>query len=273
MGAAALALGAPAFAAPPLAVETSVSPPWPSFADTITAEVAVVVDRGKVDPRSVRVEASFGHWHQEGDARASSGDAGPLTIRTWRFTLTCLDPVCLPGREPLLVQLPPAAVTARTLGGAPLTGRGAWPEFSVTGRIPPASAPKTPFQLQTALPAATYRVSPTWLALALDALAALAALAGIALAAFEIARRQRAQRAPVDNRSPLARALAYVREAQGRRTADRRRAAGLLARTLGRDSGGLDAVASRVAWSAEAPSPATLEELARSVEAEVEKPA
>jgi hypothetical protein len=47
----------------------------------------------------------------------------------------------------------------------------------------------------------------------------------------------------------------------------------VLARTLGRDSGGLDAAASRVAWSAEEPSPARLEELARSVEAKVEKPA
>jgi hypothetical protein len=273
VSAAALALGSPAFAAPPLKVETSVAPSWPSFADPITAEVTIVVDRRKIDPRSVRVEASFGPWHQESETRISSGNAGQLAIRTWRFTLTCLDPVCLPGTEPLQVRLPPAAATATTLRGEPLTGRGAWPEFWVTGRVPPASASKTPFELQTALPPASYRASPTGLALALDALAALAAVAGIALVAFEVARRQRAQRAPADNRSPLARALAYVREAQGRRTDDRRRAAGLLARTLGRDSGGLDAAASRVAWSAEEPSPARLEELARSVEAKVEKPA
>jgi hypothetical protein len=264
--AAALALAAPAFAAGPLRVETSISPSFPLFADAITARVDVFVDRNKVDPRSVRVEESFGPWRQEGDAVTSMATTGSSAIHSSRFTLTCLDPVCLPGTDPRSVHFPSATVTARSRGGAPLTARGEWPEFSVAARIPPASALNTPFELQTALPAATYRVDPSWLALALDVFAALLAVVAIALIVSGVTGRQRARREVGDDRSPLARALAYVREAQGRRTDDRRRAVGLLARTLGREGDGLDAFASRVAWSADEPSPARMEELARAVE-------
>jgi hypothetical protein len=265
---AALALVAPALAATPLRVETSISPSFPVFADTITARVDVDVDRDKVDQRSVRIEESFGGWRQEGDAVTSTASAGSMAIHSWRSTLTCLDLVCLPGAEPRAVHFPAAVVTARSRGGAPLTARGEWPEFSIAARVPPASAPDAPFELQTALPEATYRVSPTSLALALDAFAALLVVVAIALVVPVIAGRQRARRPVGDDRSPLARALAYVREAKGRRADDRRRAVGLLARTLGRESNGLDAVASRVAWSADEPSPAGMEELARAVEAE-----
>jgi hypothetical protein len=166
------------------------------------------------------------------------------------------------------VHFTSATVTARTRGGQPLTARGEWPEFSVAARIPPATARNTPFERQTAAPAATYRVNPSSLALALDVFAGLLVVVGIALVAPEISGRSRARRPVGDNRSPLARALAYVREAQGRRTEDRRRAVGLLARTLRREGNGLDAVASSVAWSANEPSPARMEELARAIEAE-----
>ena len=262
---AALAFAAPALAAPPLRVETSIAPTHPSFADAVTARVDVVVDRDKVKPGSVRVVGSFGSWRQEGDTQTSTASSGSIAIYSWRFTLTCLDPVCLPGSEPRVVHLPSAAVTASSRAGVPLTAKGEWPEFKVAARIPPASAPNTPCELDTALPATTYRVSPTSSALALDAFAALLAILGIALVVPEIAR-QRARKPAGDDRSPLGRALAYVREAQDRRTDDRRRAVGLLARTLGREGDGLDAVASRVAWSANEPSAARLEELAREVE-------
>jgi hypothetical protein len=266
---AALALAAPAFAANPLRVETSISPSFPLFADAVTARVDVFVDPDKVDPRSVRVQESFGPWRQEGDSVTSTATAGSSAIHSSSFTLTCLDAVCLPGAEPRAVHLPAAMVTARSRGGAPLTARGEWPEFLVDARIPPPSAPNTPFELQTALPATTYRVNPSSLALALDVFAGLLVVVGIALVAPEIfGRRRRARRPAGDDRSPLARALAYVREAQVRRTDDRRRAVGLLARTLGREGNGLDAVASSVAWSANEPSPARMEELARAVEAE-----
>jgi len=265
---AALALSAPAAAAAdPLQVQTSISPSFPVFGDAVTARVDVVVDRNKVDPKSVQVDGSFGQWQQEGNALTSTASSGPTVKRSWRYKLSCLDPTCLPGAEPLAVQFPPATVTARSAAGGPLTTQGEWPPFSVTARIRPPSASHAPFELDTALPAATYRVSPSSLALALYAFAALLAVAGVALIAPELARRQRHRRAAGDDRSPLARALAYVREAQGRPTEDRRRAVGLLARTLRKEGNGLDAEASSVAWSESEPSPPRMEELARAVEA------
>jgi hypothetical protein len=261
----ALVLATAALAAPPLQVGTSISPTHPEFADTIVARVDVAVDRNKVEPGSVRVDGSFGPWRQEGDARTATASSGSRAIYSWLYTLTCLNADCFPGNEPRAVQLPSVAVAARSRSGAPLTAKGKWPEFSVAARVPPASAAQAPFEIETALPPPNYRVSPTSLALALDAFAALLVVVAVVLLLPELARR-RTRRTVGDDRSPLTRALAYVREAQRRRTEDRRRAVGLLARTLGRESNGLDAAASRVAWSATEPSPAKLEELARAVE-------
>jgi hypothetical protein len=252
-------------------VKTSVTPRATSFGDSITARVDVVVDRRRVDPRSVRINPSFGSWTQAGAPRASSGAVGSLFIHSWRFTLTCLDVVCLPGKEPLVVQLPQMPVTARSVDGSTLIVRAGWPAFSVAGRTSPAKGSATPFEQETTLPAATYRLSPTLLALALDIVAGLLVAFACSLVAVAIVRRQEGRGRTVDKRSPLVRALAFVREAQGRRADDRRRAVGLLARTLGRDEDRLAGVASRVAWSAEEPSPDKLEELARTVEAEVER--
>lgn len=272
-GAAALSLVAPASAAvaPPLKVKTTIDPTWPLFADTITARVSVIIDGTRVDPRSVRLDANFGALKQEGDVQMSAGSVGSGSFRSWRYRLTCFEPVCVPGRGPVAVQLPPATVKARSVSGSALTVPVVWREFSITGRVPPAAADKTPFEYDASLPPPTYRFNPTWLALGLDGFAAILALLAIGLVAFERVRRQRAQRRAIDDRPPVVRALAYVREAQARRAEDRRTAVGLLSRTLGRNSDGLDAVASQVAWSADEPSPDRLEQLARTVEADLEE--
>jgi hypothetical protein len=268
--AAALSFASSISAAPPLKVRTAIDPTWPSFGDVISARVDVVVDRGKVDPRSIRIDAPFGRWKQEGDARTSASSVGTRVLRSWHFTLSCFELVCLPGSTPIAVHLPAGKVTARSVRGPMVTARVVWPGLSVTTRVPPSVADATPFEQDITLPTPTYRVNPTWLAFGLDALAALLAVLGIGLVAAELARR-RARRRAVDVGSPLERALAYVREAKLRRSEDRRRAMGLLARTLGRDSDGLDVVASQVAWSAVDPSPERLEEVSRRVTAGVEE--
>lgn len=267
----ALALVVPAAAAPVLKVKTSIDPTSPSFADTVTARVDVVVDNSEVDPRSLRIDAPFGQWKQEGDTQTSAGSVGSRSFRTWRFRLSCLELSCLPGKEPLAVQLPPAAVTARSAAGSTLTARAVWPEFSVRPRVSPEVADKTPFEQDRALPAPTYRVNPTAFALGLNAFAGLLAVLAVGLLAAEHLRRRYARREAIDNRPPLSRALAYVRESKRRPPQDRRRAVGLLSRTLGREGNELDAAASRVAWSSDEPSPDRLEELARSVEADLEE--
>jgi hypothetical protein len=104
----------------------------------------------------------------------------------------------------------------------------------------------------------------------LDLVGAVVLAAALGLLAKELVPRLAAARRPAPQRSPLARALALVRQAQKREVDDRRRAAGLLARTLaGRH--GLSGTASQVAWSMEHPSPKSLEELVREVEAELKE--
>ena len=113
---------------------------------------------------------------------------------------------------------------------------------------------------------------PTALALALDVLAALLAAGAAALLALETVRVRRRRRGVADDRPPLVRALALVREAERRTPADRRKAVGHLARTLD-DVGGeqFAATASRVAWSPEQPSPDRLDRLADEVERKLEE--
>ena len=268
---AALSIGvAPALAATPLAVSTSVSTRFLHFADTITARVTVVVDRRQVDSASIRFSPALGDWDQVTATRTTSTSGGPFTRRTWSFDIACVQLTCLPNRKPLAVSLPPATVSATRFDGSTLTVHQAWPPLSVAPRFGPAPANGIPqFELDQELPAATYRVGPTGLAFGLDAAAVLLAGFCLMIVAREILRRRPARTYEVP---PLARALNFVRQAKGRPSDDRRRAAGLLARALAQDrEGSLSKTASRVAWSAPEPEPEGLEELAQLVEARQEE--
>jgi hypothetical protein len=165
-------------------------------------------------------------------------------------------------------------VEARQPNGTAVAVTGAWPAINVAGRfLPPSNGSVRPqLRLQTGVPSPTYRVGPTTLALLLDVVGGLAIACSVGLLVWFGAREFSARRTPVDRRTPLARALALVRQAQHREAPDRRRAVGLLARTLPQDDGGLSGRAAEVAWSKPQPSPTNLEELAEVVEAELREP-
>src|SRR5205807_9136917 len=142
------------------------------------------VDARRVDPRSVRVTAAFAPWTQAAPARTTTTAAGGLAKRSYRFTLSCLDSTCLPHT----MRFAPATVTARLRSGRTVTVRRAWPALTVSARVPAAAAAasKPPFRPQAALPAPSFRISPTPFGLWLDVLAAPLAAAGAALAAVEV---------------------------------------------------------------------------------------
>jgi hypothetical protein len=257
---------APARAETAFTVSTSVSTRFLYYADTITARVTVLADRRQVDPASIRFSALFGDWDQVAPTRTTSTSAGPFTRRSWSFDIACLQSACLPNGKRVTVHLPPVTVSAVGMDGSTVAVRRAWPALSIAGRFGPAPSGATPkLQLDHELPAATYRVGPTGLAFGLDVGAGL--LAGFALwiVVRAVLRRRPTRTYEV---TPLVRALTFVRQAKARPSDDRRRAAGLLARTLAvdRDSSLSDS-ASRVAWSAGEPEPDGLEELAQLVEA------
>jgi len=270
---AAAILAAPAIASgpPPLTAATSLSPTWVYFGERVTARVDVLADRRRVDIGSIRLNPAFGPWQPLKSIESSSGEAGQVVRRTWSLTLVCITIPCLPRTTAVSAfPLSPVTVTARTLDGSSLRVRAGWPKVNVVGRFKPLRSPAaaSDFRSQSAVPAATYRWSPTSLALLLDALGIVAVVVGFVLVGRELAHGRLRRHRPVDGRPPLDRALGLVREAKLRDAADRRRAAGLLARTLASERHGLTAAASDLAWSKPDPSADGLEELADTVENE-----
>jgi hypothetical protein len=270
---AALWVGAPATgagAAGPASIDvsTSIFPAWVYFADQVTARVDVIVDPSRVVPESIVVQPLFGPWEQVGTAKVSRAETGGVARRTEWFTLECLSSPCLPrGATVEPFHLPPVKVTARTTDGSTLEAEQNWPLLGVSGRfLPPESGNVRPaLRRDTTLPAATFRASPSLLALLLDVLGGVALAIAVALALLRVGRRWAARRHPVDTRPPLARALALVRQAGSRDVDDRRRAAGLAARLMsGTSEVAIDAA--ETAWSREEPSARELEELAGKIE-------
>ena len=270
-----LAVPATAFAARPLTVQTSVSPAWVYFADAVTARVDVLVDSRQVNPRTVRLGTSFGQWQQIAPAGSATTRSGAIVRLTYSFRLACLTFACVPASTAVQpFRLRSLTVTARRLDGSSLTVRRPWPVLHVAGRFPPPTAlTATPaLTTRTGVPPAAYRFNATLLAWVLDAVGVVAIAGALGYGAVEFARWRSGRRLEVDTRPSLARSLALVREAQGRDPEDRRRAVGLLARTLPPDINGLTSAASEVAWSMPEPLPSEIEELVRAVETELGGP-
>lgn len=138
------------------------------------------------------------------------------------------------------------------------------------GRGGRRGASHPPFRVDTAPPPASYRISPSTLALLLDALAVLLVLAAVALAAAE-AMRLLSRRRPAVEVDDLTRALRLARGAGARPAPDRRRAAAFLARVLrGRDPD-LAERAGDLAWARPQPAGSAVTELADEIERQVSR--
>lgn len=270
-----LGAAGPAAAAGRLTVTTSLSPRWLFFADSVTAHVDVLFDPRRVDAHSLRLETSFAPWEETGETRVSTAVGGSIGHRSWRFTIACLSLDCLPrGTGVERFRLPAVTLRAQTRDGSTVVVRRAWSSLKIAGRFLPSQTVglRPVFRLNTGVPAATYRVDPSSLALVLDVVGALVVALAAGFGAAEVVR-WRAQTRTVAAVPPLVRALELLRQAEQRDPEDRRRAASLLARTLTRTGNGLASAATEVAWSPHEPAPSRLEELAQAVEAELEKPA
>jgi hypothetical protein len=215
-------------------VRATASPAAISFGDPFTY---VVEARGDVS--DVRVVADTTPFATVAPSRTERGDG---VVRVTQ-TLACVDLACAPGNEPKRVTLP--AARAGSAAAPPVT-------VSVAPRVPAAAvaAPTPRFRPDSEIAPPTTRVSPGALTAALAVLAAVLVLLAAALLALPLLRR----RAPAAGRvDPLARALRLLRESAGRAAPDRRRAADLLARSVGDD--GVERDATAVAWSPHEPEP------------------
>src|SRR5205823_14874910 len=144
----------------PLAVTASLAPRTLSFADPLSARIDVLVDPRRIDPASVRVRPRFGSFRIVSSGLRTRTAGGVLF--TYRYSLECLVPACLPGRTLAERRFLPAFVSYRTPAGR--TGREAveWPTYTVVTHLstPDIGDPTTRLRSDAPLPPVTYRISP-----------------------------------------------------------------------------------------------------------------
>jgi hypothetical protein len=251
-----------------LAVSTSLEPHPAFYGDLLNAEIDVTVDANAVPAKSVRVVPGFEPYVETGPPKVTETRVGAARILSYRYSIQCVSDACLPLAKPYALNLPPVTVTAKA-GTQQLKATAPWPTTFIASRLTAKDAARTRFRWAKTVPAPVYAVSPGGLAGLLTAAAGVLALAALALIGYELVRliERRRQRALVAL-TPLQAAVAYTRDAARRpNPADRRKALGLLAKTL--DSEGVTTLADTtgdVAWSEEPPSPDQAIELADEVE-------
>jgi hypothetical protein len=186
------------------------------FGEPVVAEVDVILDREKVDPRDVRLRTSFEPYDVVGDVHTARRDIGGFTRLRYRMNLRCLGIDCVPrtlkGSASTVSQVPgdpvflvgqqrdekrtyefgAAIVTAGTGRDAKTLGRVVWPPLRSLSRInwydSSVVGQGFPFVATVApLPEPDYRISPTVLGLGLLSLA----LALLALPARLVHDRRR----------------------------------------------------------------------------------
>jgi hypothetical protein len=247
---------------------TRVEPATALFGDVLTARVSLLLDPDRVDPRTLRVDASFRPYRVIAARRQAHDGGGRAERVDYTFRLSCLTMACLGAMERELrggrvrvtpIRFTPAHVVARTTDGRPVDLRVRWSRVVVRSRLTPAEIAAGEVRRPPVRPPpVTYSISPHVLGGLLLGLAALLILTGVYLVATglvsdaRLAGRLRRRR----QLTPLERALALVRDAAENGDAEAgRKALERLAAEL-RRSGDVDraAAAGRIAWSEERPS-------------------
>jgi hypothetical protein len=259
----------------PLKVYASLNPPVHLFADTITAQIAVVADRKWVAPANVRVLVHFSPYQAAGPARVTRTSSGRFLQITWTWKLRCLTAKCLPeSRASPFTQVfrfHPAHIEYLSPDGRVRYALDArWQRIEVFSQLSPsvlAGIHDHTLDWQahlTPLPAPRYRVSPElvfWLALVL---AILLGTTGLALAArwglqFLPAR---ASQAPALRASSLERALTLFFWARAHDDETlQRKALERVADELPFDVHDLSDAARALAWSPETPEEEDVQEI------------
>jgi hypothetical protein len=234
----------------------AVEPGTHLFGDAVSARVDVVLDRGRVDPAALRLDADFAPYQPVGPVQVERRDAGGLTHIRYTVPLRCLISECVPSEAKQAFTFAPATVVA---SGRPVV-RFEWPPVEVTSRLNQSQLVREEAVLQldwranmTELPPVTYRVRPVAAAAGLAGLAGLLAAAGAGLLVVGLRRPPR--RRPLELLPPLERSLALLAAAERRADAsEQRKALDLLAAELGRrGEDDLARTASELAWSRRAP--------------------
>jgi hypothetical protein len=200
-----------------IAVRADVTPHEFLFGDQLTAQVDVLLDRAFVRPESVQVAENFTPFRVRGEPRRERRDLGETTHLRFTYDLECLrGGPCLPEEEGRTFELPEVRVSYvvteigdRTTTRVPIAPLGGGSRLLSANLNEPAfrSDPRQ-------VPAPTYRVSPTLLAVTALGLAGLLVLAAlfliVPLLPIGFVQRRLAERR-ARRRTDLERALAHLR--------------------------------------------------------------
>jgi len=240
-----------------IAVRADVLPHEHLYGDRLTAHVDVLLDHNFIKPESIQVVESFAPFRVDGKVRRERSDLGETTHLRYSYPLACLrGGPCLPDQEGGRYELPEVRVSyVVTEIGDRQTTRVALPVLSGSSRLVGANLNAPAFRADPRqVPAPSYRVSPTALAVGALSLAGLLVLAALALLVplvplGFVQRRLAARRAR--RRTDLERALAHLRATvpEGE-SGEVRPALERLASELGRvESDELAVHSRRLAWS------------------------
>ncbi len=164
----------------PLVANAMITPQQHLFADAVHARVEVVLDRGSVDPDSVKILSNFAPYRALQKRQVTRNDVGRMTRLRFDYTLACMTAKCLP-KKTGRVDFGIATVEYQQRGSStPASATIDWQPLRVAGRIAPGRLWQGLLRAEYRdLPSATYRVGPGWvefLALVLAALFAIGAL-------------------------------------------------------------------------------------------------
>lgn len=260
---------------PPIEARTDLSPRSVFFGDTVTAFVHVTLDRNRVDPDSVRVEADFAPWKRVASPERMRQDQGSTTSLRFTYALRCLGMRCISTEESRVIldkavqAFGRARVTYTAAEGAEASGRESiqapWPRLLVGARFSARDAQAAGTSLTgwradvDSMPRLTYSMTPGVLSALLLVGGVLVASAGVAFAYRVLPRRTASTLPEAEPAEPvltsLERALALLElteRVDG--AADQRRALELVAAALAEHGDAKLASTSRaLAWSRPVP--------------------
>jgi hypothetical protein len=244
-------------------VRTAVSldPRQHLFGDTVQAQVDVVIDRERIDPKTVTLRASFEPYEQAAPETLERTEVGRAERLRWTFRLVCLEDTCMPDGPDSFLTFAPATVLADGRAVAELE----WPQLGVSSRIvQPTGSTQRSWGLGAGdIPPPTFRIGPDTGVLLLAIGAAVLVGLGVLLLVLALRRPQRAAR----SLPPLERALAILDAARrGDRPNEERKALDLLSVELAREGEGeLARAATELAWARGRPADEATDSVAQRV--------
>jgi hypothetical protein len=271
---------ATASAADDLKAQSRVSPGPHLFGDRLVVVIDAIMDSRRVDPESVRAEASFAPYERFGEPSRLQTSAGHVVRVTFRYPVACLSLDCVPEAQGAVVTekriaFAPARVSYMDRKGKRRVVKLGMPEIRLVARAPEdvRAAANSSFRdpiVQLRAPTRTlhssYWAEPALVGSIFVGSAALVFAAALMLGWPALLRAYGVLRPVVTAPplTPLEEALARVEEASDREagSAVHREALARLMRELrAHDFDELVEPARRLAWSAESPTAASSREL------------